>query len=254
MSDLTPELQKLVLAGRVASQPTQADCTRVLQAFHSRLGVSVSDSTAMQGAARLLSGKAIGMAVAGFALLCAGVARLSLPQDSGAVTAVASAKDPAVASSVRDASPREDGPSAAPAISAVYATAPLSSAPSADDRQSKVESVATKRAPDQLSEEADILLRAEAELHAGRADSALKLLNEHERRFARGLLAEERTAATIQALCSLGRTADAAARLGRLSSASLHGERARQACGLPRKEKTNIATGSSPAGSTPTRH
>ncbi|HEY5960169.1 MAG TPA: hypothetical protein VIV60_26630, partial [Polyangiaceae bacterium] len=114
-------------------------------------------------------------------------------------------------------------------------------------------SVATKRAPDQLSEEADILLRAETELHAGRAEAALKLLGEHERRFAHGLLAEERTAATIQALCAMGRTADATSRLSRLSSASLHGERARRACGIAPKEKPNLSAGSQPAGSAASR-
>ena len=57
-----------------------------------------------------------------------------------------------------------------------------------------------------------------------------RLLNEHERRFGNGLLAEERIAARIQALCALGRTTEADAQLARLSPKSLHGEPARQAC------------------------
>ncbi|HEY5959561.1 MAG TPA: hypothetical protein VIV60_23555, partial [Polyangiaceae bacterium] len=100
MSDLTPELQRLVHAGRVASQPTQADCTRILEAFQTRLGAPVSDTTTVQGAARLLSGKAIGMAVAGLALICAGVVRFALPVDSGVDQTTASAEEPAAGSSV----------------------------------------------------------------------------------------------------------------------------------------------------------
>jgi hypothetical protein len=39
--------------------------------------------------------------------------------------------------------------------------------------------------------------------------SALRALAEHERRFARGVLAEERSTAKVLALCDLGRTAEA---------------------------------------------
>jgi hypothetical protein len=93
--------------------------------------------------------------------------------------------------------------------------------------------VPPRRAHDGLSDEIAILSRAETELHSGRPESALKALDEHERRFPNGVLAEERTAARVQALCALGRTAEAdaeLARLARISPHSAHEERARQAC------------------------
>jgi hypothetical protein len=91
------------------------------------------------------------------------------------------------------------------------------------------------RAHDSLSEEVAILSRAQAELHGGRAENALRLLAEHERKHKRGILAEERTAAKVQALCALGRVSEANALLGRLSPQSLSGDSARQACSSSKK-------------------
>jgi hypothetical protein len=86
------------------------------------------------------------------------------------------------------------------------------------------------RVRDSLSEEVEILARAEVELRKGRPESALILLNEHEKKFKNGIMAEERTAARIQALCALGRVTEAKALLGKLSSQSLHGKPISQAC------------------------
>ena len=87
-----------------------------------------------------------------------------------------------------------------------------------------------RRNRDRLSEEVSLLSRAETALHSGKLEAALTLLDEHERKFTSGLLAEERIAARVQALCALGRKAEADAQLVRLSSQSLHASRAPQAC------------------------
>jgi hypothetical protein len=84
-----------------------------------------------------------------------------------------------------------------------------------------------------LAEEVALLSRAETELRAGRPAKALLALSEHQRKFPRGALSEERTAARIQALCALERTDEANAQLKQLlhiSPNSAHEERARQAC------------------------
>jgi Flp pilus assembly protein TadD len=89
------------------------------------------------------------------------------------------------------------------------------------------------RSRDGLAEEVALLSRAETELRAGRPAKALSALSEHQRKFPRGALAEERAAARIQALCALGRTDDANAQLRQLlhlSPNSAHEGRARQAC------------------------
>jgi len=84
-----------------------------------------------------------------------------------------------------------------------------------------------------LAEEVALLSRAETALHGGRFVKALGALDEYERKFPRGALAEERTAARIQALCALGRTEEANAQLRKLlhiSPNSALEERSRQAC------------------------
>jgi hypothetical protein len=85
-----------------------------------------------------------------------------------------------------------------------------------------------------LAEEVAIIARAETALRSARPALALEVLNEHERKFGNGLLAEERIAARAQALCALGRTAEADAQLTQLSPNSLHGQPSQKACG-PRK-------------------
>lgn len=62
-----------------------------------------------------------------------------------------------------------------------------------------------------LSEEATLLERAQRALAAREPGVALETLAEHERRFPRGALAEEREAAKVLALCALGRVNEARA-------------------------------------------
>jgi hypothetical protein len=86
---------------------------------------------------------------------------------------------------------------------------------------------------DSLAEEVRLLSRAERQLNDGRSADALATLGEHERRFARGALAEERIAARVEALCTLGRIAEARTELTRLARAfpqSAHIDRARRLC------------------------
>jgi hypothetical protein len=96
-------------------------------------------------------------------------------------------------------------------------------------------SSAPSRSADSLAQEVAILSRAGSELHAGRPAAALQALDEHRRRFPGGVLAQERTAARIQALCALGRKTEAESELGRLARTSPNSPleaRARKACGL----------------------
>jgi hypothetical protein len=71
-------------------------------------------------------------------------------------------------------------------------------------------------------------------LNAGRAAEALKLLDEHQRKFPGGLLTEERRAARAQALCSLGRTSEAKSELARLAPRSPAAARAEEVCSRAR--------------------
>jgi len=62
-----------------------------------------------------------------------------------------------------------------------------------------------------LTAEAELLARAQQALREGDAAAALRLLEEHERRFPKGELGDERRGARVRALCGLGRTAQARA-------------------------------------------
>jgi hypothetical protein len=70
-----------------------------------------------------------------------------------------------------------------------------------------------KRAPrppaaDTLAAERALLAKANAAMRAGDADGALAILAEHQQRFPRGVLIEERSAAKVLALCAANRPAD----------------------------------------------
>jgi len=60
-----------------------------------------------------------------------------------------------------------------------------------------------------LAEETRLLQAAQRELARKNASAALALLDEHAARFPRGVLAQERSAARVLALCDLGRSGDA---------------------------------------------
>ncbi len=236
MTDLSPDLEQLVLAGRSASRPTQADFDRVLGTLRGRLaavaaGGAIAAAASPDSGMRLLSGKAFAIAIAGVALVVGGVAGFEATRSREPNALVAdghngSAALPPIAPHSAGSAERV---SEAPAPSAVSAPAPISSPPKAPAGIASARE--STRSRDTLSEEVAILSRAETELHSGRAESALRVLSEHERRFPTGVLTEERTAARIQALCALGRTSEANAQLGRLGPGSLHGESTRQACG-----------------------
>ena len=231
MSDLSPELEQLVLAGRSASRPSDVDSARILAALRERLGDAVvagpeAGQAATGSSSGLLFGKVTGIGIAGLAVV-------------GGLWFFA-ARNHRVVSSEPQAFP-----SAAATISAPLALVPsvaASSAPvsppldpavaSSSDNVDRTDarSASSHHARDSLSEEVAILSRAETDLHSGKPADALKLLNEHERKFGNGLLTEERIAARVQALCALGRTAEADAQLAHLSPKSLQGEQARQAC------------------------
>ena len=62
--------------------------------------------------------------------------------------------------------------------------------------------VAPRDAAEEAREEAALVSRIDAELRAGRPSAAAKLAAEHERRFPRGLLVEEREGARVLARCA----------------------------------------------------
>ncbi|HEX2671109.1 MAG TPA: hypothetical protein VHM25_09575 [Polyangiaceae bacterium] len=241
MSDLSEGGKALVQAVRRADRPSDADRKRVLAALQARLGdaallgagVTEAPRAAASGA-RWVRSRFLKWGFVGSTVLVAGAA-LFVPRFGhegekavpSAVVSVASAAAPPVA--VLPAapelppvpSPQNDDPGAKLLV------APEGASRSTDAQKPP------SRSRGGLTEEVALLSRAETELHAGRPAKALVALAEHQRKFPRGALAEERTAAKIQALCALGRNEEANTQLRQLlhiSPKSALEERSRQAC------------------------
>lgn len=237
MSDFSPELQQLFRATGQAGRPTDADRERVFNGLQSRLGITVAagtggavGATVSRGAGRTLTGKTVTFALAALSLVVGGVVLMEGLTRRQAPEVVSSPNSNVVLSAAQSTS---DGtqPSAAESQGILLqATSPATTSSQPKAATSLASSRRTAKAHDTLAEEAAILSRAQSELHLGRATTALQVLAEHERKFKRGILAQERVAVKIQALCALGRSSEANALMGRLSAQSLTGDSARQAC------------------------
>jgi hypothetical protein len=216
----------LVRAGRGSLGPSTADRERIARALRERLG-NGSDETS--GGALVLTNVASGLARKGLALVgtmlavggaLVALSHVNLPASVAAAPAPAVFKVPAIASEAAKSAPT-------PAVD------PVAPATLVETRAPEPRGAGARRSSDRLAEEIAILSRAETELHAGRPASALEVLGEHRRKFPNGVLAQERIAARIHALCALGRTSEAEselARLERLSPGSPQEDRAREAC------------------------
>jgi hypothetical protein len=223
---LSPEAQELVSAVKRAYQPSDGDRVRVLEALRGRLGDAavLGDAVAQSSAAaRRFWSPAAKLTAAGLAVL-GGALWLALRAGPGSSVAPPPPAESPVAA-----------PMPPPPAVAAPASVPSESPPESAEPPATPPSVArpARRVRDALAEEVAIMSRAETDLHGGKPESALKALDEHERKFGNGVLAEERTAARVQALCALGRTADADAQLARLvriAPNSPHTERALRAC------------------------
>ena len=224
MSELSPRARELVHSGRGLNRPTPADRERVEAALLARLGAAVlppeTGGTPPNGVSPVarprwwfVSSALVGAGLIGGALFFAG------RHQSGAASVAQNPATPVVATSAA-------APVVAPTVEAsavVVSTPPpvVSSDPQA---------ASARPAQDRLAQEVALLAHATSDLHAGRAADALKVLDEYQRKFPKGLLTEERRAAKAQALCSLGRRSEAQAELARLAPQSPAAARAKQVC------------------------
>ncbi|HEY5956723.1 MAG TPA: hypothetical protein VIV60_09230 [Polyangiaceae bacterium] len=238
MSGLNPELQKLLPAYKNANSPTDVDAARILEGLRARLGVgafaaiesapvvATTASTATTGLF-VMEGAAIGLAaLAALGGLWYLGTRPPPLVDATQMRSEPIAAFPAPAATEPQCATSGSGSESLQPEATRAATATLANV---DARP-----LAGHHARDKLADEVAVLARAQAALRSGRPASALDVLNEYERKFSNGLLAEECTAARVHALCALGRTAEANAQVTQLSPKSLHGQLQLQACGARR--------------------
>lgn len=227
MAALGPKARALVQEGRNGLRPAAGDRERVEAALRVHLGPgalppagSVAPPPLVAAAGwKAVAGALIGAGVIGGALYIAfGPERTTVP--AAALTPPPTTSAAALAA----AATPDDTPSEAPAAGSLIEPAPpvVVAPPSSD--------APAPRPRDRLAEEVALLSRATKALRAGRAAEALKALDEHQAKFPRGALSEERRAAKAEALCSLGRVSEGRAELGRLAPQSPSFARAKQAC------------------------
>ena len=139
--------------------------------------------------------------------------------DGGSTTTRSAMAEPATIAPAEAPTPLER--SAAPGITPTANATPQPATPSGTPR-ARLEPTAP-RVPrpstatsdgatadaDELAAETSLMLTARAALEDGRPGAALSALDEHRRRFPRGVLAEERDASRIRAHCAAGRHEDA---------------------------------------------
>jgi hypothetical protein len=213
VTDLSHEARVVVDAGKNVFQPTNADRLRVTQVLAQRMGAAtLGISSSSQAAPRLGSGHSLAtmlkvIGTVGFVAI-GGVYYLAnrnvppLPPSQKAV---------ATQSSVI---PEPSHPEASSPLTVPVVIEPATSVqPARLDKSQR----SNRSRGDSLGEEVAILTRAGKELHNGMPAAALRALDEHQRRFPSGSLAQERSATRIQALCALGRVSEAGAEAAKLA-------------------------------------
>lgn len=234
MTSLGPKARALIQVGREAYGAKSGDRERIATALRGRLGaaalppggsaVQPLGTTGWAVAARV----AIGVSVVGGAAFLAARPNANVPQ--------AAAWHASNSSTVVVAPPASETPEAEARAPAALAPATTETAPATPETAAAVSpssdapAASSARAHDGLAQEVALLSRATSALRSGHAADALRLLDEHQRRFPNGALSQERRAAKVQALCSLGRSKEAHAELAQLPARSLAAARARQAC------------------------
>jgi hypothetical protein len=221
MTGLGPESNALLRAARDGDEPTLADRDRVRAAIELRLalgaGAGLGAATAAKSAAAAAPTGLLAKAMVTAGIVCAvgvitGRVVRAPPRTAAPTMSVAM---PMAAAPLEAPTPGTDAlngaqgvPAPAPSISGER-TAVLSSTralliPNA------VAASSTRGAPvGDVAAEVRLLDQAHTAMREGDAERALGLLEDHARRYPKGSLGEERDAARIAALCSLGRAAEA---------------------------------------------
>jgi hypothetical protein len=269
MSELGAEAQSLIDDARGGDQPSAADRERMRGKLVAQLGAAAFASAAAGTAASAAAtggapasstagaGAASGAGMFGatkivLATLVVGAlgagAVLGL---RGARSTPAAAPRAAVEAAVTPVAPVEPQLEPAPVLPApVVAPAPVvEPAPSAPEAPRPARRASDKRAPaaaspepprselsadpGALAAELALLSRAQTALRTGKPREALELVREHEQRFARGSLSQERLGIAALSRCALGD--DGAEVVRELSAAAPNSpmlQRVREACGV----------------------
>jgi hypothetical protein len=249
MTGLGPESNALLELARDGDEPTHADRDRVRAAIERRLalgaGAGLGAATAAKSAAAATPAGLLTKVMVTAGIVCAvglitGRVVRTPPRHAPPTMSLATPIAPAPIEAPTPVAEALNGapsvPAPAPSISGER-RALLSSAP-ALPIQGAVPAPSTRSvaAAGDVAAEVRLLDQAHTAMHAGDAERALGLLEDHGRRYPKGALGEERDAARIAALCALGRTAEARDATDRFLRAAPRSPQAgplRASCGGP---------------------
>jgi hypothetical protein len=224
MFGLSPEARALIERARVETRPPPGKRERIEALLAARLGTmgpipgrsgGRSGSTSAGHSWRWFTSLTVG------AVMVGGVSLWSLAPHGDQTSAVRSVNAPA------PLVPTSSAPISEPEVDV---PAPVSPLPARSVRPPTESKAGVQPAQEALAQEVALLTRASSDVRAGRAGTALRLLDEHQRRFPSGVLVVERRAVKAQALCSLKRVSEGRAELAQLDPRSPAAGRAKQLC------------------------
>jgi hypothetical protein len=225
MTELSHKARALIERNRSSLRPTDSDRKRIEAALQARLGShAFSELETNTDAATSVSWQMLASAGVGLLLLGAIGWQVLTPEPSRPALRSTSFALPA---SLEDAS--EDATVLDPEPTPP-AELPIGYAPPPESKS--LTKAPPPKAQDRLALEVELLSRATRALRSGQPAEALTTLDEHQRKFPKGALRQERSVARAQALCSLGRLIEGRAELERLPKNAPATARAMKACDL----------------------
>lgn len=234
MTELRSETQALLDLGRAGDDPSDATIARNRRQLALKVGGAALGTAAVTGSATkalAASGSLKVLAICGaVAVASVGLGGYALERNS----APPSSKSAALTTprAPETAAPRRQAPPPEAVVAEAETTPPESEATSVAPAPRSA-SAAKSAAPASIQSEIELIRGAQKHLHRGEAGAALALLAEHARRFPGGVLAQERDASLVSALCQTGDVAGArrqAERFLQRSPQSPFAERVKQSC------------------------
>jgi hypothetical protein len=227
MSEHEPELQRMLDLYRDVQSPDAAARARVWQQVESSVAPPAAASQAAPASAL---GGGTKLVLLGSAIAAGGALWLLAATNPAEPRTQPQVEPPEQRQAAPDVLPvATDPPVPSPSAGAGAPAARLEQRPARAERPTPAPSSS-------LAEELELVSAAQTALDSGDGARALSLLRRHQRRFPAGALAEEREAGRVEALCALGRRAQAqhaAARFIERFPGSPRATRLRQACMEP---------------------
>jgi hypothetical protein len=190
--ELDQAARDLIASGREGAVPNEFVAERVRRSVDRALRGSAAPGRSRSRTAAILV--AVGAAALGGGLYANELVRTeSTPRPKSTPPAMPVAKAPAPAVPVTTPAPTSEPSAFVPAP-------PAPTSGRTEPRPSRSQ---------QLSGEIELLARVNTAVNAGDGGRALELLGEYDRKFRPSILAEERAAASVLALCAAGRTGEA---------------------------------------------